>query len=405
MARRKIGSGSALWGRPASETFSGMSGGRASAELQYWTQRSWGCVPAAAGRSLATAPPPGVSASVLAKARRMSPSVGLLAGAFGSVVGVGGGVIIVPAIVTACKTIPQRLVSGTSLVAVLSTALASAGTYGASGYVDATAALLIAPAAMMTAPLGARLTLKLNCQALRRALGIFLCCVAPLVPLKVPLSCPRHSSGSGLGACKAPLLLYLIGFPPFPYMQAYLLSRAEAAPAADLDSGGGPAAAAVAAPPPGGGGNGSPAEEAAPAAPSFSLEALQGLISQQAEAVAAMGPVAAAALVTTGAAAGLASGLLGIGGGTLVTPILALLPMAYSQATVVGTSLAAMIPPSAVALAQHHRLGNVDWRMAAGLAIGTAVGGTLGSAAAVQLPTGEPAGCLSLVRVTSSGLS
>ena len=121
-----------------------MSWDRASAELQYWAQRSWGCVPTAAGRSLAqcsrgsgpaaaarslaTAPPPGVSASVLAKARRISPSVGLLAGAFGSVVGVGGGVIIVPTIVNACKTIPQRLVSGTSLVAVLSTALASAGT-------------------------------------------------------------------------------------------------------------------------------------------------------------------------------------------------------------------------------------------------------------------------------------
>ena len=251
---------------------------------------------------------------------------------------------------------------------------------------------------MVPAPRGARLPTRLNCQTLRRALGVFLCCVAPLVPLKVPLQLPRLSN-SGPSACKAFLAALSptehSAFWPLP-LQAYLLSRAEAAPAPDLDSGGGPAAAALAAPPPDGGGNGSPDEETASAVPSFSLEALRGLVLQQAEAVAAMGPAAAAALVTTGATAGLASGLLGIGGGTLVTPILALLPMAYTQATVVGTSLAAMIPPSAVALAQHHRLGNVDWRMAAGLAIGTAVGGTVGSAAAVQLPTGKPASCVGL---------
>lgn len=42
------------------------------------------------------------------KARAMSPGVGLVAGIFGSLVGVGGGVIITPMIVNVCKTIPQR---------------------------------------------------------------------------------------------------------------------------------------------------------------------------------------------------------------------------------------------------------------------------------------------------------
>jgi len=42
------------------------------------------------------------------KARAMSPGVGLIAGIFGSLVGVGGGVIITPMIVNICKTIPQR---------------------------------------------------------------------------------------------------------------------------------------------------------------------------------------------------------------------------------------------------------------------------------------------------------
>ena len=51
-----------------------------------------------------------VAPAVLAKARRIAGPVGLLAGVFGSCVGVGGGVLIVPTIVANCKTIPQRWV-------------------------------------------------------------------------------------------------------------------------------------------------------------------------------------------------------------------------------------------------------------------------------------------------------
>lgn len=46
--------------------------------------------------------------TAMKKARAMSPGVGLVAGIFGSLVGVGGGVIITPMIVNICKTIPQR---------------------------------------------------------------------------------------------------------------------------------------------------------------------------------------------------------------------------------------------------------------------------------------------------------
>jgi hypothetical protein len=49
-------------------------------------------------------------------------------------------------------------------------------------------------------------------------------------------------------------------------------------------------------------------------------------------------------------------GLLGIGGGTIVTPLHALISP-LPQAAVLGTSLLAMLPPSAVALAQHYRQG------------------------------------------------
>lgn len=300
-----------------------------------------------------------VAPAVLAKARRLAGPVGLLAGVFGSIVGVGGGVIIVPAIVSSCKTIPQRLVSGTSLAAVVSTAVASAYTYSAQGCVDLGAAALISPAAMLTAPLGARLTARLNCTALRRILGFFLLAAAPLVPLK-----------------------------------AYLLSRDTAAAEESLagataDAGGaaGGAAAAAAA---------LPATTAA-AGPSSGASAPTEL-STLVERIRFPPPATSAVLVATGAVAGVASGLLGVGGGLIVTPLLAL-TMDYPQATVLGTSLLAMIFPASAALLQHQRLGNVDWRMAASLAAGTAVGSLAGSNVAVAAPPGalEAAFCVGML--------
>lgn len=44
----------------------------------------------------------------IAKAHKLSIPVGLLAGVFGSFVGVGGGVLIVPLLTGACKGLPQR---------------------------------------------------------------------------------------------------------------------------------------------------------------------------------------------------------------------------------------------------------------------------------------------------------
>jgi uncharacterized membrane protein YfcA len=59
-----------------------------------------------------------------------------------------------------------------------------------------------------------------------------------------------------------------------------------------------------------------------------------------------------------------------------------------TQTSVVGTSLLALLPPSCTGLLQHWRLGNVDWRMAAGLAFGTAFGSLTGSNLAVHAPPG-----------------
>lgn len=313
-----------------------------------------------AARWVATAGGAGQQDAALSKARRMAGPVGLLAGLFGSIVGVGGGVIIVPTIVSACKTIPQRVVSGTSLAAVLATAVSSAYTYSAAGCVELGAAALISPAAMLTAPFGARLTSRLDCAALRRTLGLFLLAAAPLVPFKAYL---LHSAESGAGS------------------HASSQEGGAAAEAGDSSSCAD--------------GDDVIASTSGVAAPE-GQRSTGGLASALQE-LSFPGPAKAAALVATGAVAGVASGLLGVGGGLIVTPLLAL-TMPYPQSTVLGTSLLSMIPPASAALAQHHRLGNVDWRMAATLAVGTAIGSVAGSGAAVQAPPGylEVAFCLGM---------
>ena len=70
--------------------------------------RSWQLQPSrCVGAGVAGGAEPQVAAA-LVKARKLAGPVGVVAGVFGSIVGVGGGVIIVPAIVANCRNIPQR---------------------------------------------------------------------------------------------------------------------------------------------------------------------------------------------------------------------------------------------------------------------------------------------------------
>ena len=275
-----------------------------------------------------------------AKAVAMAGPLGLVAGAFGSVVGVGGGVLIVPAI-TAAVPIPQRVVTGTSLIAVLSTAAVSTYNFSHAGLVDPTAAAIIGGAAMLSAPFGARLTTRLDCVQLRRVLAYFLLCAAPLVPLKAAVFHLR--GGDDNTKVKG--------------------EDGEDGDVGDTGGDGGRHWTDGDKAEKGGGGSNTNADE--------SFDAVG----------------AAPKLAAIGLTAGLASGLLGIGGGTIVTPLLALVSP-LPQAAVLGTSLLAMLPPSAVALAQHRALGNVDPRMGLALAAGTAVGGAVGSGMAVDAPRG-----------------
>mmetsp|Transcript_6564 Transcript_6564/g.13236 ORF Transcript_6564/g.13236 Transcript_6564/m.13236 type:complete len:288 (+) Transcript_6564:7838-8701(+) len=85
-----------------------------------------------------------------------------------------------------------------------------------------------------------------------------------------------------------------------------------------------------------------------------------------------------------GAITGFLSGLLGIGGGTVVVPALTLL-LSVPQKLAQGTALAAMILPSMVGARKHFMLGNVSLPLVPGLCLGSIVGSLIGGGIATQL--------------------
>jgi uncharacterized membrane protein YfcA len=81
------------------------------------------------------------------------------------------------------------------------------------------------------------------------------------------------------------------------------------------------------------------------------------------------------AAVALGLAAGVVSGLLGVGGGTLFVPTL--LALGLSQRSAEATSLLAILPTVAVGAWRQHRYGNVRWHAALVLGV-TSIGGVVG---------------------------
>jgi uncharacterized protein len=80
-------------------------------------------------------------------------------------------------------------------------------------------------------------------------------------------------------------------------------------------------------------------------------------------------------LAVTGTAAGLFSGLFGVGGGTVIVPLLVLW-MGYDERRATGTSLAAIVVIAAMATLLQGAYGNVE--LAKGLLVGLpALGGVV----------------------------
>ncbi len=94
----------------------------------------------------------------------------------------------------------------------------------------------------------------------------------------------------------------------------------------------------------------------------------------------------AAAYVLLGIVAGIFSGLLGIGGGTVVVPALVYF-FHMTQHKAQGTILGAFLPPVALlAFWKYHQSGNTDIKAAIFLALGLFLGAYFGAKISLAMP-------------------
>ena len=83
-------------------------------------------------------------------------------------------------------------------------------------------------------------------------------------------------------------------------------------------------------------------------------------------------------MVAIGGVAGLASGLLGVGGGIVIVPLLVFI-LGRSQRTAHITSLAVIVPVATVAVIPFALAGDVDYELAAALGSGALFGAPIGA--------------------------
>jgi Predicted permeases len=224
----------------------------------------------------------------------MSFLIGLLAGIFGGLVGLGGGIVMIPLMVGILK-MGQHKAHGTSLVALVFTGISGAVTYAMKGSIDLIASLLIATTAILTARAGAHYAHTLAEGKLKRSFGFFMIVVSLLLLMK----------------------------PFLPQL-------------------------------------GQPA----------------------------LGWAKIEVLLVTGISSGFLSGMMGVGGGSIMVPAMVLLA-GFTQHTAQGSSLLAMVPASGVGAFTHWRLGNVAVKPIPGLIPGILMGTFLGGSFAHMLAEGK----------------
>jgi uncharacterized membrane protein YfcA len=97
--------------------------------------------------------------------------------------------------------------------------------------------------------------------------------------------------------------------------------------------------------------------------------------------------------LAAGAFAGFLAGLLGVGGGLVIVPVLALIfaaahfPAEHIMHLALGTSLASILFTSISSLRAHHAHGAVNWPVVRGISPGIVAGTLLGTLVAAQLST------------------
>lgn len=97
--------------------------------------------------------------------------MGLTAGIFSGLFGIGGGVVLIPFMVSFLK-IEQKKAQGTSLMVIVPLALAASITYRLSGNLHVTYALSLAAGSMIGIYFGSALVHKIPSRLLSRGFGV-----------------------------------------------------------------------------------------------------------------------------------------------------------------------------------------------------------------------------------------
>ncbi len=215
--------------------------------------------------------------------------IGLIGGFFGSMVGLGGAVVMIP-LLTGWARVTQHKAHATSLVAVVFTGTVGAWAYFRGGALDLPLAALIGLAATVTSIVAATYSERVPALVLRRIFGALLLAAALVLLFDV-----KVAEGGVAAAWRLPAALLL------------------------------------------------------------------GLTS------------------------GTLTGLLGIGGGAFIVPLLVLV-FGLDQHLAQGTSLAVMIPAGVAGTLVHLRAKRLDGSLIGGLVVGVVVGAFLGGQAALAVP-------------------
>lgn len=132
--------------------------------------------------------------------------VGVAGGVLSGLFGIGGGTIIVPALAL-WLGMPQKLSAGTSVAAILPTAIVGATSYALQGNVDWVAAICLAVGIVLGAQLGTYLLARLPVGAIQWAFMVFLAVVIVSLWFVVPQRSDRIEIDLLTGA-----MLVLTGF-------------------------------------------------------------------------------------------------------------------------------------------------------------------------------------------------
>jgi uncharacterized protein len=90
-------------------------------------------------------------------------------------------------------------------------------------------------------------------------------------------------------------------------------------------------------------------------------------------------------LMTVGLAAGILSGLVGVGGGIIIVPALIFF-LGFSQLQAQGTSLGLLLLPVGIfAVINYYKAGHIDFKVVGAMSIAFVAGGWIGSKLALRL--------------------